>query len=307
MIKKVLIIGGRERGLYLVKNILDHKFPIHGFIVMEEDDHEVKYSLEIAKVLDDNNIPNVTGKSFKSNKIGDFFNSIKPDCVLVENWRTIIPNNYITGVENFIVFHESLLPRYRGFAPLAWPIINGETETGVTMFYISEGVDSGDIIDQRRIPIDPADSVNDVFYKTFEAYWDLIRKNVPLLLDAKIHPVKQDESLASYSCMRTPEDGQIFWVKKTIDIFNLVRALSPPLMPGAFFFYNDNKIVILEAEIMNNPPEYDGRIPGRIIEISKECVAVLTGDGVIRIKEVLVNNEVKRASEVLDKMKIKLK
>lgn len=307
MIHKVLIIGGRERGLYLIKKILLDQFTIHGFIIMEEDDHEVNYSKEIAQLLDNNNIPNVTGKSFKSERISSFLRNVEPDCVLVENWRTIIPDTFIHGVKYFVIFHESLLPKYRGFAPLAWPIINGENETGVTMFFISDRVDAGDIIDQVKISVNSKDTVNELFFKTFDAYWDLIRKNLPLLLNGHINPVRQDESKATYSCMRTPEDGKIDWCNRTNDIINLIRALAPPLMPGAFFYYKDQQIVVSEAEIWQDPPSYIGRIPGRIVEIASSHVAVLTGDGLLLIKKVLFNNEEYKAHEVLNQMKVKLK
>ena len=306
MNEKVVILGGRERGLYLIEKFLKNNMPIHGFIVMKDDDHEIVWADKIIKILRDNSIPYKLGKSFKSPELYNFIEIIKPNLILVENWRTIIPHDIISSVNNVVVFHESLLPKYRGFAPLVWPIINGEKETGVSMFFISEKVDAGDIIDQKKISISDSDTSYDLFLKTYEVYWDLIHNNLPKLLAGKAHASEQDESNATYACMRTPDDGKINWERNTVDIYNFIRALAPPFMPGAFCIYNNLKIIIKKAEIKQNVPTFIGRIPGRIVEINRNYVSVLTGDGVLNIKTVIYDNISYNANEILNKIKLKL-
>lgn len=301
-----MMMGGRERGHHLIEKMIRHKLPLDGFIVMEDDEHEVQWSERIVDLLKAHDIPNCVGKSFRSKKLKDFISEVLPDIILVENWRTLIPDNIISKAKHVIVFHESLLPKYRGFAPLAWPIINDEQETGVSMFFISDRVDAGDIIEQKRIPIGDEDTSYDLFLKTYEAYWALIRDNLPKLIEGKLEVFPQKEEDATYACMRTPEDGHINWAHPTRSIYNHIRALAPPFLPGAYSFYDGKKIAIKKAVVPENQPVYVGRIPGRIVEIGGQYVSVLTGDGIIHIEQIWSDGEILPAPSVLTRMKIKL-
>jgi methionyl-tRNA formyltransferase len=305
---KTVMICGRERGLFLLESLYDANFIPSGLIIMNDDDHEAKWSDRIAESAGIREIPFVVGKSFANQQVEDFYLRMKPNVVLTENWRTIVPTRIYKSADHFIVFHESLLPKYRGFAPLVWPLINDEKETGVSMFYASDEIDSGDVLDQYRIPIRPGDSCNELYRATFEVYLEMCLKNLPKLDENRQKAVKQDENQATYCCMRTPEDGRINWSKSANDIFNLVRAIKPPLFAGAYTEYDGQKIVVAEAEVLRNPPRFVGVIPGRIASLHAESTDVLTGQGILRIHSVMTefNPELLPAGTVLKKMKVKL-
>jgi len=306
--KKILLICGRERGLFIIKELTNNNVNISGVIIMKDDPHEIPWSEKIGELSKSKNIPYEIGKSFNNDNILNFYKELEPHIVFTENWRTMIPRSIYEKAKHFVVFHESLLPKYRGFAPLSWPIINGESETGVTMFYIGEDVDAGPIIDRYKIPIKHDDSCNELYLKTFDAYLNLCLKNIPRLINDDVQTKLQNENDATFACMRTPDDGWIDWSKSAKQIHNFIRALKPPLLPGAFTFYNGNKIVIISAEISVIKDKYVGKIPGRIIKIDDDSVYVLCGDGIIKIKEAKLENSdsVEKASKIFNKMKIKI-
>src|SRR5690606_525916 len=110
---------------------------------------------------------------------------------------------------------------YRGFAPMNWAMINGEQETGVTLFHIAEGVDSGPIVDQLKTDIALDDTAQTVDEKIIKLYEDIIIKNLPALASGQAKAVPQNDAIATYTCKRTPEDGEIHWQQSALQIYNL--------------------------------------------------------------------------------------
>jgi methionyl-tRNA formyltransferase len=304
----IIIAGGRERLQYVLSRIPEMLDTLSAVIIMKEDEHEEIWSDKIQALLDEKGIPNVTAKSFNNSKVKDLITSLPKSVLLCENWRTMISDEDIEKFEDVIIFHESLLPKYRGFAPLTWPIINGEAETGVSMFYVASDVDAGDIIKQVRIPIEDHDTSFDLFCKTYDVYLELISWLIQKIKNKEpIEGQKQDHSLATFGCMRTLEDSQIDWKDSTQNIYNFIRALAPPFLPGAFTEYDGQRVFIAKAQINHAPLQYTGRIPGRIIGFNGSKVSVLTGDGIIDIESVNINDEEVPASQVFSRMKVKLK
>ncbi len=129
--------------------------------------------------------------------------------------------------------HGSLLPKYRGRAPVNWAILNGETETGATLHEMVAKPDAGRIVDQQRVPIGPDDLAVEVFRKVTDAAEIVLQRNIKKILEGKTTLRPQDLSRGSYYGGRRPEDGRIDWSKSAREIHNLVRAVAPPY-PGAF-------------------------------------------------------------------------
>jgi methionyl-tRNA formyltransferase len=230
------------------------------------------------------------------------------DLLVAVKWRTMIPRGVIEAARGgLVVFHASLLPKYRGFAPVNWPLINGERETGVTMFYAAEEVDAGDIIEQRAREITDEDDAGTLDAWLNETVERMLEENLPRLADGTAPRVPQDHSRATYAIWRSPEDGRIDWGRPTREVFNLVRGLASPY-PGAFSVLEGRKLVIWSAEIEREPREYAGRNPGKVERIIPgEGVNVLTGDGTLRIKRVqLEGDEPRRADEVIRRLKTRL-
>jgi methionyl-tRNA formyltransferase len=178
------------------------------------------------------------------------------------------------------------LPRYRGFTPLSWAIINGEKETGVTLFRINEGVDSGEIVTQERVEIGDQEYVGEILPRlslaTIKLYSSLF---IQLTSGHSPYGQRQDEAKATYTCKRIPEDGKIEWGRSSKEIFNLVRAFAPPY-PGARCEYRGEFCKIDKVELGKlGDRTYSGRIPGRVIDIIDDSVEVLCGEGSIRVFE----------------------
>lgn len=226
------------------------------------------------------------------------------DLMLVACWRYRIPPSiYQRPRRGTFVFHDSLLPRYRGFAPTVWAIINGEAETGATLFRIAEGVDTGDIVAQERVPIGPDETIDQVMARVTEAYLRLLASNLQPLLDGTARATPQDPAQATYTCKRLPEDNRIDWARSTAQIHNLIRATTRPY-PGAFTFLAGRKLTIWSARPVVPAVRYVGAVPGRVVEILPgQGSMVLTGDGQLLVRRVQLDGEPEtEATQVLRRL-----
>ena len=187
-----------------------------------------------------------------------------------------------------------------------WAIINGEKETGATMFYIADDIDSGDIIAQLKTPIEQDDTAKIVETRITDLYLELLdmyfkQQKEPYRMTGV--GVPQNHKKATYTCKRIPKDGLIDWSKSTKQIYDLIRGLSDPY-PNAFTYLDGYEIKISKASMGNGKKNYVGRVCGRVVNIIKGLgVEVLTGDGTIIIEQVRWHNEIKRADEVIGSIK----
>ncbi|MEO8209626.1 MAG: methionyl-tRNA formyltransferase [bacterium] len=280
-------IGGTRRGFKLIETLIQKKFIPKFAVVLKEDEHEPeKYSDKISHLLNKNQIPNSIKKKLNESEYIKIQES-NLDFIIVSGWRTLIDtkvNRYVKF--GLIAAHQSLLPKYRGFAPVQWAIINGETETGVTLFLIKEGeMDSGKIVAQKKIPIKFEDYAIDLDNKLVDCTIEIILEFFESYQKKKINFTEQDESKATYSCKRTPEDGRIDWTKDSIEVYNFIRALAHPFT-GAFCEYKNNLFYIRKAKLGdNNNKNFIGNIPGRVFKINSDGIEVLCGKGTILITE----------------------
>ncbi len=175
---------------------------------------------------------------------------LRPDFGLAIGWYYLIPSAlrelFPKGVAGL---HASLLPLYRGGAPLVWAIIKGETESGVTLFYLSDGVDDGDIIAQKKFTIEADETIREVYEKATRASLELVNGSIPLIARGQAPRVAQDESKATRFPQRSPDDGLIDWNQDCETIRNFIRAQTKPY-PGAFTFIGGKKVVIWDATVV---------------------------------------------------------
>jgi methionyl-tRNA formyltransferase len=213
----------------------------------------------------------------------------RPDCVVVSSYDRILPSR-VLGRCRFVNVHYAPLPEYRGRANVNWAIINGETETAITIHVIAPGLDAGNILYQQRVPIGPDDTVGDLYTKLNKVQRQVLGETVARYISG-YEGEPQDEKAATYGCARVPDDGEINWASSTRQIYALIRALAPPY-PGAHTYLGGRRITILRAFPLANAPRFVGRIPGRVVGRSRRggYVDVLTGDGVLRIHEVATDN-----------------
>jgi methionyl-tRNA formyltransferase len=202
-----------------------------------------------------------------------------PDLMLVVSWRYLIPPEvYQQPRLGSFVFHDSLLPAYRGFSPTVWAVINGEDHTGVTLFEMAEDVDSGDIVDQEHVPIAPDETIADVMEHVTRTYLTLLERNLSALLDGTAPRHPQDHNSATFTCKRNPEDNRINWTASTQQIYDLIRATTYPYT-AAYTYLKGKRLRIWSAERLPKR-RYIGSIPGRVVEFhANKGAVVLTGDG----------------------------
>jgi methionyl-tRNA formyltransferase len=183
----------------------------------------------------------------KSTRFQGFVGQVRelaPDLILVNSYSMLLPPE-ILSIPRFdcVNVHSAPLPKYRGSNPIQWAIINNESETGVTMHYMTAEFDAGDIIAQRRVPIFLPDTWLDVRSRVAGATEQMLREELPRLLAQTNDRTTQNEAEASRYPRRRPEDGEIDWSRSELDIHNLIRALVAPL-PGAFYYSGGKKIVL---------------------------------------------------------------
>lgn len=177
---------------------------------------------------------------------------MKPDFLLIIGWYYMIPDAFMLLAKNgAAAIHGSLLPKYRGNAPLVWAIINGEKETGISFFYISKGVDEGDIIAQQKIIIEDNDTIKQVLEKTNVASINILKKYMPLISKGIAPRCPQPKGEYEVFAKRTPDDGLIDWSWDITKIKNFIRAQTKPY-PGAFTIINGKKIIIWDADIIEH-------------------------------------------------------
>jgi len=190
----------------------------------------------------------------KAGKINDYKNEIKelnPDFIFVVGWSQLINKEIINATKKGTIgFHTSKWLKDRVRSTIAWQISEGYIETALTMFYISEGIDNGDIIAQENIKIEQNDYVKDILSKINQSTYNLLKTYFPLLLIGKAPIIKQDETQASYRRLRTDNDSLINWNSNTDKIYNLIRAVSFPY-PKAWTLHKGEKIKINYASMID--------------------------------------------------------
>jgi methionyl-tRNA formyltransferase len=237
------------------------------------------------------------GRFFRAKQIGGaqwlpILEAEPIDLLLAVSWRYYVPLTvYQRARRGAFVFHDSLLPKYRGFAPTVWAMVNGEAQTGVSLIDMAEGIDEGDVIEQRSVPIGPDATIAEVMERVTQTYLDIAADFLPALARGQITRQRQDHSGATYCCKRIPSDNKINWSDSTQRVYDLIRATTDPY-PGAFSTMNGRLIRIWAADRASNTPVYSGRVPGRIVSVHGDHgVEVLTGDGLLVLTRVQLEGE----------------
>ena len=252
------------------------------------------------------------GRFFETRNIAgpamaDFWKGEDVDLMFAVSWRYMIPREiYERPKFGTYVFHDSLLPTYRGFAPTVWAIANGEDHTGVTLFRISEKVDAGDVVTQRRIAIGPDETIAAVMSAVTQTYLQLLGENFTALASGTAKTTPQNHAAASYTCKRLPGDNTIDWAASAARIHNLIRATGHPYS-GAMTTLASRPLIVWAAERIA-AKNYVGRVPGRVVEVlpGKGSV-VLTGDGALLLTHTQAEGGEERcAADVLDSISMTL-
>ncbi len=193
-----------------------------------------------------------------------------------------------------INIHASLLPAYRGAAPIQWVILNGEKKTGVTIMQMEKGLDTGDMLLKAEVDIDSGETGESLHDKLMEIGAKLIVEAIPKLERGELVPEKQDDSLSSYAPRLTKAMGLIDWKKDAIEIERLIRGLNS--WPSAYTCYHGKTLKIWEAEVILAEPERDSSVlPGTVCSAGKDFFDVACGKDLLRIRSLQLEGK-KRVS-----------
>jgi len=203
---------------------------------------------DVASYCDSNDLNCVTiSKGMKDPKLLELVKSWNPSFFVVVGWYHLLPSSWIELVPAYGL-HASLLPDYSGGAPLVWALINGEKKTGISLFRMDEGVDSGPIVGQLEEEIDDHDTIASLYLRIEEKGLTLLRDKVPKLASGKFTLNEQDESKRRIYPQRNEQDGEIDWTWDAQRIRDFIRAQTKPY-PGAFFYIEGKKVIIWDADI----------------------------------------------------------
>ncbi|WP_040228040.1 methionyl-tRNA formyltransferase [Bhargavaea cecembensis] len=201
--------------------------------------------------------------------------SMKPDLVVTAAYGQILPKELLDAPAlGCLNVHASLLPDYRGGAPIHQAIIDGRRESGVTIMYMAEKLDAGDIISQVRVPIGNDEDTGELFDRLSEAGTDLLKETLPSVIAGTNDRIPQDHEKATFAGNITREQEKIDWTKPAVSVHNQIRGLRP--WPGAFTEYDGKTMKIWRSETASGK---EGAAPGTVISLKDGKISVQAGDG----------------------------
>ena len=218
-----------------------------------------------------------------------------PDLIVVAAFGQILSKEILDlprlGCVNV---HASLLPAYRGAAPIQWAVINGEEKSGVTIMQMDEGLDTGDILLQEEILLDPQETGESLYEKVAKLGGELLVKALPMIEQGTIVPIKQDDAASCYAPMLKKEMGNIDWSLPAVQIERLIRGLNS--WPGAYTFMNGKMLKIWGAEVCGNT-DAAGAEPGTVVGTDKKAIYVACGEGTLALTEVQLEAKKRMSSQ----------
>jgi methionyl-tRNA formyltransferase len=292
---KVIFIGGTYRAVMTFEYLLAKKnVQIVYAIFMKGYENEHIYAMKLGALAEDSKI-NHTVSDKITDQILETVKQLNADVIVGGGiWRSIVPLSFANAAKfGYIGLHGTALPEYRGMAGINWQIMNGSDKIRMRMLRLAEGIDDGDLIanEKREILEYSVDLQNnlhlqEIFNEYNKEHLRATGDLIELIETERITFIKQNNTLATYSCHFGPEDAQIDWNKSTLEIFNLIRSQSKPYC-GSYTYFKGKKITIWRAEPLYNYLNYKGRINGKVVErnLEEKFVVILTDDGAIKITE----------------------
>lgn len=285
---KCVVLGYHNIGCTGIKALIKNGFEVAAVFTHKDNPNENIWFDSVAELACAEGLPVFAPEDINHPVWVEKIKAIKPDIIFSFYFRDMIKSPILEIPKHGCLnLHGSLLPAYRGRVPINWAIINGETETGVTLHYMTTKPDNGDIVGQEKIAIGSDDTAKDVHQKATKAAAVLLEKLLPLVKKGKAPRKKQDEAKASYFGGRKPADGEIDWSKSAQEIRNLVRATTRPY-PGAFSFMGDRKCFFWSVSETKNTRKAK---PGTVITYDPLVIAC-GNKGAVRIESAQLENGV---------------
>ena len=232
MAVQAVVFGYHDVGVRCLRVLLDAGVAVPLVVTHRDSPDERIWFGSVAQLAQSRGIETLLSEDM--DRLRERIRVISPEFMFSFYYRRMLPPEVLAlARKGAFNMHGSLLPKYRGRAPVNWAILKGESETGATLHEMVAKPDAGRIVDQERVPIGPDETAAEVFAKVSDAAETVLKRSLPHLLAGMASLKKQDLSKGSYFGARRPEDGRIDWSKSALEIHNLVRAVAPPY-PGAF-------------------------------------------------------------------------
>jgi methionyl-tRNA formyltransferase len=225
--------------------------------------------------------------SYRKPEVWEEFRALKPDLQVMAFVTLFVPEDFLNiPTKGSIQYHPSLLPKFRGPSAINWPIIQGETETGLSIFWPDNGLDTGAVLLQKTTPIGPDDSLGSVYFdRLFPMGVEAMLEAVDLVKAGKAPRIKQDDAQATYEGRCTADNARIDWGKPWRQIHNLIRGCNPA--PGAWCMLEGKVLQILESKPLpaRDPKGIAGKM-GEVVEVGADGFTVVCADGRIKVLRV---------------------
>lgn len=289
--KNVIFMGTPDFAVGTLKALLNSKYTVQAVFTQPDKPKGRGKAMQMTPVKEvalEAGIPVYQPKRIREPENLELLKSCQPDVIVVVAFGQIIPEEILKLPKHGCInVHASLLPDYRGAAPIQWAVINGEKESGVTTMRMDAGLDTGDMILQEIIPLAPKETGGSLFDKLSETGAKLLIRTLEALENDTAQFVKQPkDSPTPYAAMLKKEMGRIDWGKDAASIECLIRGLNP--WPSAYTTYQGKTLKIWAADVeeaVDVTGTADRALPGTIVEVTKKTLKVQTGNGLLSIKE----------------------
>ena len=252
---RIIVFGYHTIGYLCLRELLARGEEVVAVVTHRDDPGEEIWFESVAELARPSGIAVFQPRNPNTPRFTDLVRSLRPDLLLSFYYRRLLSRELLAIPRlGGINLHGSLLPKYRGRSPANWALINGETRTGVTLHYMTEEADAGDIIAQQAVAITAEDTALTLFRRLAPAALELLRTTFPLIKAGHAPRTPQDPRQATLYGGRRPEDGKIDWRRPALGLYNLIRAVTAPY-PGAFTCYHGRKLYVWRARpISPRPP-----------------------------------------------------
>lgn len=251
---RAVVFAYHDVGVHCIQALLNAGIQIDLVVTHQDDPNENVWFGSVAQLCQEIHLPFITPNANELVAITPKITALAPDYIFSFYYRYMIPAPILACARIAALnMHGSLLPKYRGRAPVNWAILHGETQTGATLHVMEVKPDAGDIVGQAQVTIGPDETATDVFEKVTQAAVAVINEVLPHLIEGNVPRKPNNLSKGSYFGGRKPADGQIHWDQTAKQVHDLVRAVAPPY-PGAFTDHQGKRMIVAKTSLNTAKP-----------------------------------------------------
>ena len=252
---RAVVFAYHDVGVHCLKALLAAGIQVDLVVTHQDDPNENVWFGSVIQLCSEQHIPYVTPSAGELNHLIPQLQAIAPDYIFSFYYRNMIPAEILACAKIAALnMHGSLLPKYRGRAPVNWAILHGETKTGASLHVMEVKPDAGDIVGQSEVSIGPNETATEVFAKVSQAAVKVMQSALPELIQGNVPRKPNNLAQGSYFGGRKPADGQIHWNQSASQVHNLIRAVAPPY-PGAFTDWEGQTRIVARSSLQGPFPE----------------------------------------------------